>query len=417
MRLCIVSKFPPIQGQVSTVNYWLARGLAAAHSVLVVTDGSHAEATSRVMMEEPQPPLDETITPPTVWMTGGDGAPALSWANPSVTPLAGLAMRAVEEGQADLIFSQYLEPYAVAGHLAASLTGVPHVITHAGSDIGRLCHQADLRRVYHALAQRSARFVAKNQTAAAFAGVPLQGVERPLPFMPPPEFFNPARPPLDVNACLERYADVIRGELAWRTDRFSDEEPVIGVYGKLLDTKGIFDLTAALGEAAAAGARFSFLIMSRWRKGEPRLREAIHGAGIAERTWWLPLLPNWTVPAFIRRCDIVAFLERGWPHPPHTSLIPKEVLACGTCLLISDEARRHPWFRDRLADGVNCLVVPEPRRTSDLARRLTRILGDVSELPAIAKNGAAAAASFPSHAAFLRSWEAIFESCLAGVRR
>lgn len=44
MRLCIVGKYPPIEGGVSTTTYWLARGLAERGSVVhIVTNAGEVE--------------------------------------------------------------------------------------------------------------------------------------------------------------------------------------------------------------------------------------------------------------------------------------------------------------------------------------------------------------------------------------
>ena len=59
-------------------------------------------------------------------------------ASPFVSKLAATAARAHSERPFDVIYSYYLEPYGVAGFLAAQMTGVPHVARMAGSDAGRL---------------------------------------------------------------------------------------------------------------------------------------------------------------------------------------------------------------------------------------------------------------------------------------
>ncbi len=51
MRICIIGKFPPIQGGVSMRTYWSAHGLAArGHEVHVVTNAKEARAPFRMYM-------------------------------------------------------------------------------------------------------------------------------------------------------------------------------------------------------------------------------------------------------------------------------------------------------------------------------------------------------------------------------
>src|SRR5260370_27660809 len=68
----------------------------------------------------------------------------------------------------DVIHSFYLEPYGVAGHLAAQMTGVPHVTRTAGSDAGRLWRHPQLEALYDHLL-RSAAGVITGQAVAARA--------------------------------------------------------------------------------------------------------------------------------------------------------------------------------------------------------------------------------------------------------
>ena len=51
MRICIIGKFPPIQGGVSMRTYWRAHGLAAlGHEIHVVTNAKESVAPHRMLM-------------------------------------------------------------------------------------------------------------------------------------------------------------------------------------------------------------------------------------------------------------------------------------------------------------------------------------------------------------------------------
>jgi hypothetical protein len=51
VRICIIGKFPPIQGGISMRTYWSAQGLAAlGHEVHVVTNAKEAVAPFRMLM-------------------------------------------------------------------------------------------------------------------------------------------------------------------------------------------------------------------------------------------------------------------------------------------------------------------------------------------------------------------------------
>src|SRR6266511_3972595 len=178
MKICFLSKYPPIEGQVSTITYWLAYGLAKrGHEIIVVTNASEVEQAGRLYFRncetgwlEPQFPAPGGrvrlfTTPPT-----DPKQYYIPWANPFVTKLVAQGLKAVRDCIPDLIFSYYLEPYAIAGHLLASWTGRPHIVTHAGSDIGRLCSYPDMREVYAEIVARAKQFIARNTLARQLLG-------------------------------------------------------------------------------------------------------------------------------------------------------------------------------------------------------------------------------------------------------
>jgi len=420
VKITLLSKYPPIEGQVSTVNYWLARGLAQrGHQVTVVTNAGEVESPCRLFLDEEQgvwyqPIFSDTSGRVTVLNTSPFGPSQfyIPWSNPFVTKLAALAMRAVQDFGSELIFSHYLEPYSIAGYLAANWTGVPHVVTHSGSDIGRLLKNESLRPVYLEVIRHANHFVAKNRIAASITHVDSGEVRNLSPYAPPEDFFNPSTPPLDLNALLGRAGTYIQNELHWHIRNFDSSRLTFGIYGKLFEVKGIYDLLTSLSSLRREGFEFNLLIMSRWRRGEDRLRESIRGAGLEDCTWLLPFLPNWEVPGFIRLCHAVCYLEHGWPMPMHTSVVPKEVMACGVCLVISEEVRKNGWYSDHLKNMETCIVVEDPTHTGLLTSRLRLLLENPHLAATLGKAAHRAMQRMPRHSHFIERWEALFESFL-----
>src|SRR5207244_12095632 len=145
-------------------TYWHAHGLAAlGHEVHVITNAKEAVSPFRMYMRSEDWARCEA--------SYGAGSVTVHWtdpvdrsqsyipmASPFVTKLAGTAARAHASAGFDVVYSHYLEPYGVAGHLAAQITGVPHVARMAGSDAGRLWHHPQFELLYdHVL--RSAELV------------------------------------------------------------------------------------------------------------------------------------------------------------------------------------------------------------------------------------------------------------------
>jgi hypothetical protein len=114
VRICIIGKFPPIQGGVSMRTYWTAHGLAArGHEVDVITNAKEALPPFRMHMRQEDWKRCEA--------SSGKGSVTVHWtdpvdrsqsyipmASPFVTKLAGVAASAHAAKPFDVIFSHYL---------------------------------------------------------------------------------------------------------------------------------------------------------------------------------------------------------------------------------------------------------------------------------------------------------------------
>ena len=153
-------------------------------------------------------------------------------------------------------------------------------------------------------------------------------------------------------------------------------KPTIGIYGKVGDVKGSFDLLNGLALLKRQGLDFNLLALTQGRT-LPAFQQAIRDLDLHDRTWTLPFLPHWKVPGFIRACTAVCFLEREFPIAFHTPTVAAEVLACGTCLVLSGEiAAKQILLKGRFDDGRNLLLVPNPRDHAGLARQLQTVIED-----------------------------------------
>jgi len=404
MRIVIVGKMPPIEGGVGASTYWAARDLVArGHTVHLVSNAGEVEPGFReLLLEDDQAFMQsagESLHVHTT--TSTDGHSHTPWSNPYGSKLFGLAARIIEERGCDLVFGWYFEPYALVAATVAKVFGKPVVVRHAGSDLGRLSRHPDLSQSYRWMLKSAAAVLTSSR-----AGAPrdllleLGAVEpqiRTLPISRLPDvhlaespLFDVSRfPPAKWSKQLSMPADLMRRVAALNSRPFNYDLPTIGVYGKVGEAKGSYDLVEALSVLASKGLRFNFVaIAAGTLRSLAEYYESLLGAEpLAKRTWVLPPIAPWRIPSFLRSCDIACCLEREFPVAFHTPSGARETLAAGACLVVSEEIARKQPFSESLSDFKNCVIVSNPRDTAGLASRLERLLEHPEMTRTIGKHG------------------------------
>jgi hypothetical protein len=110
----------------------------------------------------------------------------------------------------------------------------------------------------------------------------------------------------------------------------------------------------------------------------------------------------------------VCFLERDFPIPIHGPVIAREVLSCGTCLVLSGEIHAKQPNGDELADGDSIVLIPDPKDRETLAKRLRTLIEDPALATAIGARGYGCRTGFPDFGTFVAAWEDLVTG--AGVR-
>ena len=400
MKLCMIGKYPPIQGGVSRESFWQTYALAqAGFDVHLVTNAQEVESEFRCIDLPFLPsPLDSLVGASgkvTAHYTLRRRQEYIPWANPFVTKLASIATDVIKTYGCELIHSSYLEPYAVAAHLASRWTGGPYGIRHAGSDVGRLFRERALQTTYANIMLSADYLLVGSNTlrSCLHLGVDLDKLYQSPSHYLPTDYFNPSVPPLDINKLLavmeetlpkdEYYAPYHR--LALKP--FDPSLPTIGIYGKVGETKGSFDLLQALGRLRASGMCFNFLALTQGRKPTlDRFARSIDECGLSEVTWLLPFIPHWGIPHFIKACTAVCFLERDFPIALHGPVVPREVFACGTCLILSHEIAHKQKNHKQFRHDSNVLLV-DPHNIDELSQCLKVVVKEPTQCHAIGMKG------------------------------
>jgi len=399
-------------------TYWSAHGLAArGHEVHVVTNAKEARAPFRMYMR------------PEDWKrceaTYGTGSVTMHWsdpidrsqayipmASPFVSKLSAIAASAHLARPFDVIYSHYLEPYGVAGHLAAQMTGVPHVVRMAGSDAGRLWHHPQLEALYDHVLRSAETVIAAGVVAkrAVQRGVASDRIVPGGHFAIPEDLFTSVGSALDLpslRTAVEGDADF--GDLMW--GEFAGQWPYFGVYGKLGESKGSFALLAAMHRLKRAGLEVGLVALAHGTSAVERsFRARARKLGLTDRILQIPFLPHWRVPEFLRGSLAACCLEQDFPIGFHSPIIPREVLLCGTCLVGSTEVIRKLPLYEQLPDRYGCVAIEDVNDIEALAGRLAAIVEDPRLSVAVGTRGRHFARELQQDMPFPQTLERILEA-------
>jgi glycosyltransferase involved in cell wall biosynthesis len=412
MRVLVVGKYPPIEGGTCTQTFATIRGLLErGHDVDVLTNADEAEVSCRQMFLPEDFAILERLTSP---VDGGNitvhqteqvrDSSYIPWAQPYLSKMFGIGMNLLRSTRFDLVVGWYMEPYGVAAAQIAHVAGARLLLTHAGSDIGRLGKHHDLRLAYR-WSFRQADYVL---TSEALSDTLVDLGARPESLVTRhrgggagvPDYFSKPPAPLDFETfaplAIERFEameppestmQMLRDNLERRP--IIDQRPVIGVYGKVGETKGSYDLLAALENLASRAVPFTLVALVGGQPGAlyPYIETLESTEHLRNRTVLLPFVAPWRVPEFIDACDLVCFLERRFPISAHSPMLAREVLKRGRALMLSAEVAQKSWFHERLVDGENYILVSDPSEVEHLTERLERNLSDLSALRQIGENG------------------------------
>jgi glycosyltransferase involved in cell wall biosynthesis len=341
LDILVVGKYPPIQGGVSASTYWLCQLWAEmGHRVAVVSNAQEVEPEYRQIISEndisnlygfrKQNAVD-------ILYTGIDPSHFfIPRGNPVVTKLIAAGLTRITHSRPNFIFAFYFEPYALCAWALSKMTGVPFVLRHAGSDLGRLMKSTALAETYRRILIDASAIATSEGHFNYFKelGVRPERLLRAAEQRLPGDVFYPTPMPP---------ADALR----------------LGSYGKVGRAKGTFQLLDTLGALREKKVCYSFT--AHWGGQQLQLIHSI----IEEKQFTstevklLPLLPPWRVPEFIRSCHIIFFLESGFSIEHHTPSVPLEVLACGRYLVVTREIAVKSQYQDYLLPDRNCSIVDE----------------------------------------------------------
>ena len=409
MEILIIAKYPPIQGGVSAQVFWVSHELAGhGHNVHIVTNANEVEANFKLVT-----PLSVNADAISCVATGNitiyesvqlKDNTHIPYANPYSSKLFGIGLQVLQNRHIDVIIGWYFEPYGVVATLLGSIFKIPVILKHAGSDLARLSKHPQLKHTYKWMLGAANCVITNNHSLHVAnllndlclpesKGVHLFPSRIAKPFLASCEPFHAEILRNSFKSWISKLN--IPARIIHRIGQLNDNSvfdsslPTLGIYGKIGDVKGTYDLISALVQLAKDGYQFNFCAMSTGKAEELiRFYTLIsQNASLAKCTsLFSPVYPN-LVPRFIKLCDIVCCLERTFPIEIHAPQIVREVLALGSCLVVSKEVASKQPFYNSLADSKNCVMIENPQDHNELLLKLEHLVEDMSATRVIAKHG------------------------------
>jgi len=193
MKICLISKYPPIQGGIASKTYWMAQGLAERGiETHVVTNANCVKKEYFIDDLSPE-------TPPNLIIHFVD--PDIPWHIPCsdlyVPRLLDKALQVTRENQIDLIDTGYLIPYGIVGYLASKITGIPFLVRHGGSDIVKFLNVGILKHLLGNVIQDAAAVITDDKNKGLFENLNSNVFVIPR-YIPDQRYFKPSLTPHEM---------------------------------------------------------------------------------------------------------------------------------------------------------------------------------------------------------------------------
>lgn len=374
MKICMISKYPPIEGGVSSRVYWLAKALGErGNEVHIVTNALEVEDEYREEFDLSDP----NYQPKNVYVHSTDPSPTIE-ANPSHIPfskmycekLASLAIKVIEDYNIDLIDSRYLVPYSVAGYITKTMTGIPQIISHSGSDLQRLYPSPYLNTLLDKTLKNADKIITNPETKPFFSNlsIPVSKISVMPQLYVDTKAFNPEVIPYNLKQKITH-------------QKYFSGIPIIAYIGKIthhFEAKGLPELIKACSKI---NEEYLLLFVANGKKIE-EFKALIEKEELTKKTLFMPFLPPWQIPSVLESCTCIVTLEN-LSSPVlnyHVPAVPAEAMATGRCVLLSKEVHEKEPYAN-LENGKEVLAVD-----SKDTRTMKESLEGIIRNPVVAKD-------------------------------
>lgn len=299
MRVCMISKFPPIEGGIASRTYWLARGLSEEGlSIDIVTNSACVEPEYRIENIEgdfrvPEEFAVHNLDVETPWH--------IPFSKNYQLRLLNLLLKVIRDKECDIIDSGYLVPYGVVGWIASSLTGLPHIVRHGGSDLSKFLNHPEYSYILKRVINEAAVIVSDKLGSEVIKDTATRFLEQPA---------------------------YIADEQAFDVPREQHIKPVFAYVGKVnfhWERKCLDRIVECF--EGVPDDKYRLLFVAQGNGVEDFLRSI--GKSAKERIEFRRFVPPWEMPRLLSSIDYIFDYSKGDPIQT-VSFLTKEALAAGT---------------------------------------------------------------------------------------
>ena len=396
MKILIISKYPPIEGGVSSQTYWLAKALGEkGHNVYIVSNCWEVEQKYRENLEEEDMHL---LEPKNIelFSTSPDFRPSIPFSRFYESRLSSIALDVVKKYDCDIVYSHYLLPYSISALLLKKIVNRPWVLQHAGSDITRLFSFSQLKSIFIECFNNSDKVVGFDKTREKFLEYNLDlnklvYVHRYINL----DAFSPKAEPFDFS----KYG-------------VEEASTIFTYFGKISGLKKTYEFVSAA--ALLKNENFKIVFVTEIGNNLEALKQHANNLGILDKCVFLPFMPPWKIPSIMKASSCIICPESEeepyLPKGTHGPQIAREAMAVGRPVVIGRGLKEKGIYQKAI-EGTEILVV-NPTNREEFSRTLRYIIKNKDEIEELGKNARKFAEHNEAFEAYIKSIETLFSSLI-----
>lgn len=296
LNVCMISKFPPIEGGMSSSAYWLADAISQDErfNVTVITNSNVVEEEHAIG------DCDLKIDNLDVRYIGINDQFIIPKRHYDIAGFIEVFFDVVKEKRIDVIDAQYLIPYGIVAYLINKMFKIPYIIRHGGSDVDRFFRKGVYGQLLRQVIENASIV---DSTDEFIYSKSKRHISLPT-YVPPPVFNTNGR----------SYSLKIRAAY-------------IGKLVKLYETKGLDKIVNSF----------------RTLKNKVDITFLSQGLGMndfirnvnPDYIKFNDFIPPWKMPSFYKNIDCVLYFVKNNPLPDWSNVVV-EALASGVKIITDD---------------------------------------------------------------------------------